>query len=54
LVGPDEADPAQGRLNFQSPLGRALTGKRQGDRVVVQRPLGALEVTVKDVRYEPA
>jgi len=54
LVGPDEADPAQGRLNFQSPLGRALTGKRRGDRVVVQRPLGALEVIVKDVRYEPA
>jgi len=51
LVGPDEADPAQGRLSFQSPLGRALLKRRVGDSVLVQRPAGEIEIEILSIRY---
>jgi len=53
LVGPDEFDLAQGLLSVEAPLGRALLGKREGDTVVVQRPAGAIDVTVVDIRWTP-
>lgn len=51
LVGPDEADPASGRLSFQSPLGRALLKRRVGDSVTVQRPAGEIEIEILSIRY---
>jgi len=54
LVGPDESDPSAGRLSIESPLGRALLGKLEGDEVQVQRPrdggTGVFEVV--GIRYE--
>jgi transcription elongation GreA/GreB family factor len=35
IVGEDEADPAQGRLSYVSPLAQALMGKEVGDTVPV-------------------
>jgi transcription elongation factor GreA len=32
LVGPNEANPKEGRISFESPIGRALMGKRVGAR----------------------
>jgi len=52
LVGPDESDPSQGRLSFQSPLGRALLNKTVGDVVTVQRPVGDIEVEILAVEWE--
>ena len=46
LVGPDEFDAGQGRISIDSPLGKALLGRREGDTVLVRRPKGDLEVTV--------
>ncbi|HEY2030361.1 MAG TPA: GreA/GreB family elongation factor [Myxococcales bacterium] len=51
LVGPDEADPAAGRLSIDSPLGRAILGKREGDDVRFVRPKGAVEYELVSVRY---
>ena len=51
LVGPDEADPAQGKLSFQSPMGQALMKRRVGDVVIVQRPAGAVEVEILSLKY---
>jgi len=51
LVGPDESDPAHGRLSFQSPIGRALLKRKVGDVVVVQRPAGEIELEILSVRY---
>jgi transcription elongation GreA/GreB family factor len=51
LVGPDEADPAQGKLSFQSPMGQALMKRRVGDVVVVQRPAGPVEVEILSLKY---
>jgi transcription elongation factor GreB len=51
LVGADEFDVSRGLLSVDSPLGRALLGKAEGDTVLVQRPAGPLEVTVLEVRW---
>ncbi len=42
VVGSAEADPAHGRISNESPLGKALLGKRKGDKAVVQAPDGDL------------
>jgi len=49
LVGPDEVDPIAGRISVASPVGRALLGKRAGDRVVLRRPKGDVAITVASV-----
>jgi transcription elongation factor GreA len=49
LVGAVEADPTTGRISVESPVGRALVGKRAGDRVSVDVPAGRIELTVKAV-----
>src|SRR5687767_11362242 len=52
LVGPDESDPALGKLSFQSPMGRSLLKRKVGDVVVVKRPAGEIEVEILSVRYD--
>jgi transcription elongation factor GreA len=42
LVGSSEADPSNGRISNESPLGRALIGKRIGNKAVVKAPDGDL------------
>jgi transcription elongation factor GreB len=55
LVGADESDPAQGSISVDSPLGRALLGRRAGDEVSVRRPAGTAVFSVLSVRYtDPA
>jgi transcription elongation factor GreA len=44
IVGTAEADPRRGRISNESPIGRALIGKRTGDRVSVVAPSGSFEV----------
>ena len=52
LVGPDEADPAQGKLSYQAPLGGALLRRRVGDVVTVHRPAGDLQCEIISVSYD--
>lgn len=42
LVGVKEADPSNGRISHESPIGQALMGKRTGDEVTVQTPNGII------------
>ena len=51
LVGPDETDSDTGRISVDSPIGRALMGRHQGDTVTVQRPRGEADFTVLQIRY---
>jgi transcription elongation factor GreA len=46
IVGSAEADPRNGRLSNESPVGRALLGKRKGEKVTVPAPRGALQYQV--------
>jgi transcription elongation factor GreB len=52
ILGPDEASPSDGRISFQSPLGRALMKRKVGDVVSVQRPAGEIELEIKSISYE--
>src|SRR5688572_14983243 len=49
LLGPEEADPALGRLSFKSPLGQSLMRRRAGDVVLVKRPAGEIEIEIVSV-----
>jgi transcription elongation factor GreA len=40
LVMPDDADPEKGLISTSSPIGRAISGKEEGDEVVVTTPAG--------------
>ena len=46
LVGPAEADPAEGRISNESPLGKVLLGQKVGDIVNVNAPNGVIEFRV--------
>jgi transcription elongation factor GreA len=47
IVGPTEADVAQGKLSAESPVARALLGRSAGDAVDVQTPRGARRYKVQ-------
>ena len=51
VVGPDEIDARGGRVSVDSPVGRALLGRKVGETVVVRRPRGEAELTVMRIRY---
>ncbi len=51
IVGAAEADPAQGLISNESPLGRALLDRREGDQVTVHVPGGAT-YTVRILKVE--
>ena len=43
IVGSQEADPMNGSISEDSPFGKALLGKSEGDQVVVDAPAGRIE-----------
>ena len=49
IVGSAEARPADGRISNESPVGRALLGRRRGDKVVVKVPAGDFSYTITDI-----
>ena len=49
IVGSNQADPLEQKISDQSPIGRALMGKKAGDRVTVTAPAGDLHFEVKSV-----
>jgi transcription elongation factor GreB len=51
IVGPDEFDVEAGKISVDSPLGRALMRKQDGDEVMVRRPRGDASYTILEVRY---
>jgi transcription elongation factor GreA len=46
VVGSQEADPRRGQISNESPIGRALIGKRKGDEVTVVAPGGSFDLKV--------
>jgi transcription elongation factor GreA len=52
LVGQDEADLKNGRISVQSPVGKALIGRRIGDLVEVTTPAKVVEYEILDIRFE--
>ncbi len=50
IVGSAEASPGAGRISNESPLGRALLGKKAGDTVEFKTPSGAQSMKIVSVR----
>jgi transcription elongation factor GreA len=49
IVGSAEARPSEGRISNESPVGRALLGKRKGEKVVVKVPAGDFSYTILEI-----
>ncbi len=49
IVGSAEADPRQQRLSNESPVGKALLGRKKGETVVIPAPRGALEYEIVNI-----
>ncbi len=52
IVGPDEFDLKQGKLSMDSPLAKALLGKRINDDIVFKTPEGEKELYIAKVWYQ--
>ena len=53
IVGPDESDHNVGAISMDSPVGKSLMGKDEGDTVKVKRPKGTASFEIVDVSYTP-
>ncbi len=49
LVGAKEADPRQGRISNESPIGRALVDHRVGDVVEAETPAGSIKLRILEI-----
>ncbi len=49
IVGSNQADPLEGKISDQSPIGRGLMGKRAGEHVTVETPSGERHFHIRDV-----
>jgi len=49
IVGPAEADPREGKISNESPVGRALMGKKVNDEVEVSAPRGLISIKITKI-----
>jgi transcription elongation factor GreA len=49
IVGPAEADPRAGKISHESPVGRALLGKKVNDEVQVSVPKGLVTLKITKI-----
>ena len=49
VVGFTEADPRAGKISDESPIGKALLGKKIGDEVIVEAPGGEFKFKIIDI-----
>lgn len=50
ITGSNEANPAEGRISNESPLGRAFLGRKVGERFEVNIPKGTMECEIVEIR----
>lgn len=49
IVGSNEANPLEGKISDQSPIGKALMGKKAGDTILVEIPSGSVHMKILEV-----
>ena len=49
VVGSTEADPQNGKISDESPVGKALLGKKIGDEVIVEAPGGEFKLKILSI-----
>lgn len=50
VVSPSEADVFEGKVSYESPLGKALMGKRVGDLIEVEAPAGVIAYELLEIK----
>jgi len=50
IVGSAEANPSESKLSNESPVGKAIIGKKKGETVEVAAPRGALKFKIMDIK----
>ena len=50
IVGPAEANPREGKISNESPIGSALLGHKKGDKVRVMTPSGEMLLVIRLVK----
>ena len=50
LVGSAEAAPLEGKISNESPVGKALIGKKIGDEVEVETPAGVMKLIIDSIK----
>ena len=49
IVGKEESNPSEGSISYKSPLGKALLGKKKGEKVTLTVPKGDFIYTIKEI-----
>lgn len=49
IVGPQQANPMKNRISDESPVGKAILGKKKGATVSVEAPAGVLKYKIIDI-----
>ena len=49
IVGFAQSNPSEGKISDESPVGKALVGAKVGETVVVEAPIGNLELEIKSI-----
>lgn len=49
VVGPVEADPLEGKISNESPIGEALLGKKVGNKVTIDTPKGGVTYEIVSI-----
>jgi transcription elongation factor GreA len=52
LVGAGEEDYDRGRINVTSPLAQGLLGRKVGERVAIEVPIGTQKFEILEVRFD--
>lgn len=49
IVSPHEASAREGKISIKSPIAKALMGKKKGDAVEVQVPIGVIKLRIENI-----
>ena len=52
IVGSQEANPMEGKLSEESPIGRGLLGHKEGETVIVKAPAGEMQFKILAVKHD--
>ena len=52
MVGPDEADPQNGKLSIAAPLGKALLGKKKGEQFMLNLPRTSVPYKILNIERQ--
>jgi len=50
IVGTHETDPTNGKVSHESPLGKAIIGKKKGEKIEVETPNGKDKYEIKSIK----